>query len=557
MNGLTQHRPGRRFIVSILAAVLLANYYLFGWSRRNDLWTAPADLQISLPDSASKESTTTAGFGETSSKIEDPKVHFSTPVPLEDRQATFLRDLYTQIEEHAPQCPPPNIPGSVAGIGFDAVNAMPRPSLIINTDELQGPMQKAHDGFVAAIKTLTDRPYDNGTRGIVSSAGGEYMPTFVASLRMLRRTGCKLPVEVFVNDRHEYEPYICEVVLPALGAKCKVLGEALDLIHDRNDKPIKVEHYQIKSLAMLLSSFESFLWIDADCFPLHDPEILLDSDPFASRGLVAWPDFWANTASALYFNISRQPELPMTARQSTESGMMLISKRMHFSTLLLAMYYNYYGPDYYWPLLDQGSYGQGDKDTFFQAAGALGADFYTVSEPVVAVEHNYDDWGTNEFSAMAQADPMQDYNLTSQGKWRIKTPSIAEAPRVFFLHASNPKFNAATDLLEKTQRYTGEPGRLWNRPDEVLRRFGYDVEKPYWKEAMTVTCTLEDTFSSWQNMTGLCEDMQHFWNETMSNPDADILHFTDDKPVHHMPIEESRPTDNSRDGASLDYNDFV
>lgn len=52
-----------------------------------------------------------------------------------------------------------------------------------------------------------------GTKGIVSTAGGTY-PILVISLRMLRRTGSTLPIEIFLADEDEYEEYICDVVLP-------------------------------------------------------------------------------------------------------------------------------------------------------------------------------------------------------------------------------------------------------------------------------------------------------------------------------------------------------
>ncbi|KAJ5671952.1 mannosyltransferase [Penicillium longicatenatum] len=517
----TNKRPGRRAIVGILVAVLLINVYIFGRDRFDaTLWIGPIDSQVDIPDSGS-------GLRNLVTSLKSG-IRPAAPLPLAARQETLLRDLSLQLHEQKPQCSPPNVDGHVDGVTFDPLNLMPRPDHVVNSDDIQGPMQEAHDRFVAAINQQKARPYNKGTKGIVSSAGGEYLPTFVASLRMIRRTGCELPVEVFLIDWVEYEPYICEVVLPQLNAQCKILEDILDVVRDgkgKPTKPIKVEHFQIKPFAMLLSSFESFVWLDADCVPLHDPTVLLDSDPFTSTGLVTWPDFWANTASSLYFNISRQPEPAMTARAATESGIMLISKKTQFTTLLLAVYYNYYGPEYYWPLLGQGAYGQGDKDTFIQAAGALDASFHTVSEPVVAVERDYDN-GAWTFTGMAQADPMEDYSLTSQDIWRVTNATAANAPRIFFLHASNPKFNAALELVKKSRK-----GRLYTRPEEALRRFGYDFEKSYWEEAITVTCTLEHAFDSWKKSSELCEDMQQHWNQTFSDPDAEAPEFSNNQSI--------------------------
>jgi hypothetical protein len=41
---------------------------------------------------------------------------------------------------------------------------------------------------------------------------------------------------------------------------------------------------------------------------------------------------------------------------------------------------------------------------------------------------------------MAQAGSMQDYNFSSQGKWRVKDSDVAKAPRVFFVPKSMPSF---------------------------------------------------------------------------------------------------------------------
>ncbi|KAJ5525379.1 mannosyltransferase [Penicillium frequentans] len=438
---LMNNRPSRRAIVGILVAVLLINLYLFGRDRLyTSLWIGPTETKLDISDSSS-------GLRNLVTSLKSG-FHPPAPLSLAARQETLLRDLSVQLKEHKPQCSPPKVDGHVDGVTFDPVNLKPRPDLVANADEIQRPMQKAHDGFVAAIKEQKARPYNKGAKGIVSSAGGEYLPTFVASLRMIRRTGCELPVEVFLKDWVEYEPYICEVVLPMLNAQCKVLEEIMDVVRDGQGKPtkhIKVEHFQIKPFAMLLSSFENFIWIDADCVPLHDPTALLASDPFSSTGLVTWPDFWANTASPLYFNISRQSEPLMTARAATESGVMLVSKRKHFPTLLLAVYYNYYGPEYYWPLLGQGAYGQGDKDTFIQAASALDTTFHTVSEPVAAVERDYDN-GAWTFTAMVQADPIEDYKLTSQDIWRVTNATAAKAPRVFSSTPQTPSLTLDLNL---------------------------------------------------------------------------------------------------------------
>lgn len=453
-------------------------------------------------------------------------------VPPESPEPGFWKNFIPILENYTPNCLSPQRDGTAGAIGFNAVSSPPRPDLIIDPDMCRQPMQQAHDGFVKSIKESRHlrSVYVSGTSGIVSSAGGTLLPVFVTSLRMLRRTGSTLPVELFVKDATEYEKKICEDVLPTLNARCIILS---DIFKDQGAGSVKIAHYQLKIFAVLSSSFENVIWMDADCFPLHDPEELLRSEPFTSNGLVTWPDFWASTASPLYFNISRQEPPSMTLRASSETGVFLVSKKSHLLTLLLAAYYNYYGPTHYFTLLSQGAPGEGDKETFIHAASALGQSFYTVSEPVRPIGHAKPD-GEISGSAMVQADPMEDFQLTSQNKWRVKDSSVAKAPRVFFIHAHYPKFDPGENLFGSkwetapTLGANGEDSRAWTTPEDTLKRFGYDVEKNYWEEIKWTSCNLERSFRSWKSKSGICSRVQGYWEYVFGTPKKIDLSFVGD-----------------------------
>lgn len=445
---------------------------------------------------------------------------------LSDRRARLWKPLHFLLEQRAPDGAQPILQGSVGLPRFNAINEVARENHIANGDEIRLPLQAAHDGFVQDIRDLNvDRAYIPGTVGIVSSAGGSYLPTFIVSLHLLRQTGSDLPVELFMKDLSEYEPHVCEVILPPLGVKCVVLSE---ILAGRDDaKPI--EGFQLKSFAMLFSSFETFLWLDADCVPLHDPTPILSSEPFISTGLVTWPDFWANTAAPVYFDISRQPAPPSTAQQATEAGALLLSKKTHFLTLLLAVYYNYHGPDYYYPLLGQGAPGAGDKDTFLHAATALNTTFYSVSEAVVDLG-NVTPWNpsTAVNAGYIQADPIEDYNLTSHGKWRIQDPAASTPPRALFIHAGAPEFNPGKSLLsDKLRGFDGKHTRLWTHPPEAMERIGYDAERRFWEETLEVTCSMESVFESWKSKIGLCDDVRAHWTAVFEDPEKEAPKITD------------------------------
>ncbi|KAJ5546425.1 hypothetical protein N7494_004010 [Penicillium frequentans] len=489
-------RPGRArsLLLAMMAMILVCTVYLY-WSPIN------ASSAVSVVPSTAFE------------------------VPISERQKDFWKAFHPILERHNPNCPSPQKLEDAGAGHFDPTVDSPRQDITTLAEEDQKKMEEAHANFVGEIRAAgkaLEPVHTSGKRGLVSTAGSTYLPVFVSSMRMLRRTGSTLPVEVFMKDAGEYEKRICNDVLPALNAKCLVLGDVVG-------KDI-IEHYQLKIFAVLFSSFEEIVWMDADCFPLGKPEDLLDSEPYTSSGLVTWPDFWRSSASPLYYKISRQEAPPITARQSSETGVFLVSKKTHFLPLLLAAYYNYYGPSHYFRLLSQGGPGEGDKETFLQAATAMDAPFYAVSERVQAIGHQLGEKLAG--SAMAQSDPREDYALISQAKWRAKDPNVAPPPHVFFIHANYPKFNPGDNVFgtgwetTPTLKEDGSDGRAWTAPPETIRRFGYDIEKTYWEEIKLVTCRYETLFKSWEHKAGLCQKVEDYWAHVFAEPHDDDPKFT-------------------------------
>lgn len=167
--------------------------------------------------------------------------------------------------------------------GFDF-----RPDLLAIPQQDVDKMRDAHARFVAQIPELAHKlPYAADTRGIAVAASGALLPVFLVSLRMLRRTGSTLHVEVFMESRKNYEQEICEIVLPPMNATCMILSEILGAVPQR----LEMSRYQLKALALAFSSFDDVLLLDADNLPLEQPEHLLTSEPFLSTGFVSWPDY--------------------------------------------------------------------------------------------------------------------------------------------------------------------------------------------------------------------------------------------------------------------------
>ncbi|KAB8073558.1 mannosyltransferase putative-domain-containing protein [Aspergillus leporis] len=404
----------------------------------------------------------------------------------------------SSVAHSEPNCDPPERLAKADSVGFDPKNTEQPPNLTSLPHEDVLKMKHAHSNFVHAIaKDPPALAYQPGTRGIVSTAGGLYLPVLVISLRMLRQTGSNLPMEVFLADWDEYDGYICQVVLPSLNAKCVLLSEILDTVPNSKTN---IEKYQYKPFAMLFSSFEEILFLDADAFPLEKPELAFSSEPFKSKGLITWPGFLGPHCERPASNI----------RQSTESGEVFISKRTHLRTLLLVAYYNYWGPRYYYPLLSQGAAGEGDKETFIAAATVFNEPFYQVSEPIRALGRHTNDGFAG--STMVQYSPMEDYALTKKGEWRIKGSTVP-APKPFFVHINFPKFNPATVFAENgpVVKEDGSYTLAWTAPEEVIESFGPDLQRQLWGEIRWTACALEGKSISWKGQTGICEKAEDYW----------------------------------------------
>lgn len=344
--------------------------------------------------------------------------------------------------------------------------------------------------------------------GIVTVAGGSYFAPAILSIRMLRKTNSTLPVQVFLRNKAEYEKKICQEVLPALNAECFVIQD-----HLRRDNPIKVEHYQLKVLAILFSSYESVLFLDSDCMALLDPRELFDSEPFLSTGLVSWPDYWIATEDPVFYRIAGLSSFPkgLPAR-SSEAGQLLISKQTHLTTLLLAAYYNIYGPGIYYPILSQGAAGEGDKETFLAAAVVLDNPEYRVRHRLGTVGYHEADRKFHG-TAMAQYHPIDDY--------APRDPTSLKQTRPLFLHANSPKMNIAHLLAEDKVFYPGTEDRLrlWGPKESIKKMIGYDIEEIVWVEIVDMACKLDDALKDFRGAWQLCERAQRHYRETFQ-PDA-------------------------------------
>ena len=195
-------------------------------------------------------------------------------------------------------------------------------------------------------------------KGIIISGGGRYLLCALVNVRMLRDHGFDLPVELWMF-RNERLPSSAIRELERWNVHCREL-------------PPLPTPYASKPYALVHSSFEELLVLDADNTPIRNPEYLFDSAPYQETGALFWPDFeWAPPNEA-WSILAKLPE-PRLVRQQ-ESGQLVIDRSRCQDALAQTLDYNERYPEIRSFLWGAG----GDKDTFQLAWYATQTPFHMI-----------------------------------------------------------------------------------------------------------------------------------------------------------------------------------
>ncbi|RCK63081.1 Alpha-1,2-mannosyltransferase MNN23 [Candida viswanathii] len=310
--------------------------------------------------------------------------------------------------------------------------------------ELIEQLKLKHHGVVEDLpEMMPDSVYKKGSKGVVIIGGTRFSWLAYLALVSLRESGSKLPVEIIMPTKKDYEreTEFCKKILPDLNAACVVVD---DVLGEAVMKGRKFKSFQFKALALVVSSFEHILLLDSDNMIVTNPDKVFESKVYQDYGMITWPDYWKRTISPIYYDLAEieindnkrvrydrfplyvppgiaanidgvdKPTVPYHDLEgaisdlSTESGQLIINKRTHGETILLALYYNMYGPNLFYKLFSLGEQGEGDKDTFVAAAVVSGQDYYQVKSFIRTFGY-VDNDGKFQGVAMGQRDPLEDH----------------------------------------------------------------------------------------------------------------------------------------------------
>lgn len=421
-------------------------------------------------------------------------------------------------------------------------------------------LKKNHVEFTSAISKITLPNNIYKGQGIIMVGGTKFSLLALLSVKTLRRFGTTLPVEVFIPPGDEKEDNLCGKLLPELNAKCIYIT---DLLPTDSISKFDFQNYQFKSLALATSSFKDVLFLDADNFPIKNLDNIFESGAYIDNGMVLWPDFWRRTTSPAYYLISDHnvdltervrnnrdaltppviytdpsveiKNIPMHDFKgtlpdvSTESGEIIIDKERHLKTMLLSLYYNVYGPAWYYSIFSQGVSGEGDKETFIAAATFFDLPYYQVKKGVGIA--GYQRKTGYRGVAMLQHNFIEDYSRYQDAaayvkdKYEIKSEEDVVAfnenyrpheiyekffegegvkdADVMFIHSHLPKFEPVALWKEQDLIEDGKHVRSYRSPEKINN---YDIELENFKDLNELICQKKHAFNYLTKALGTNED---------------------------------------------------
>ena len=210
------------------------------------------------------------------------------------------------------------------------------------------------------IRSLADAAANGRGRGIVICASGvnELTSAWVC-IRMLRRLGCALPVQIWHWGPDEVDAKI-KSLLRSFDVEC------VDALAVRRKHPTTIARGPLlKPYALLHCPFEEVLLLDPETVPVRNPEYLFESRQFSASGAIAWPKLSAHEIpTPAWHRCGLEPKAGPVA----DTSALLLNKARCHKALALCLWYGEHPSAYR-------ESARGGDDAFHLAFHKLGLSF--------------------------------------------------------------------------------------------------------------------------------------------------------------------------------------
>jgi hypothetical protein len=253
------------------------------------------------------------------------------------------------------------------------------PPLLMPDDWRRWPVTRAAHLLLAerALATMPPYPHDHfAGRGAVICGGGRYEAAAYVACRMLRHVGWHYPIQVW--HRGGDEP-----------VSARIRGLPGVEVVDAEAHPARADRrlfggWQAKTLAIINCPFEEVLFLDADCYPIANPDICFDP-AHNPHGIVTWPDGHVGDCTPQWDSYGLTPD----GCCAINGGHYVFTKRRAWAVLHLAQHYDNHSDYYYCQSKlcagDVGGYG--DQDQVRVALHKLGIPSHRYTQRPIACAH--------------------------------------------------------------------------------------------------------------------------------------------------------------------------
>jgi Mannosyltransferase putative len=177
-------------------------------------------------------------------------------------------------------------------------------------------------------------------RSIVTSIYSKELPSGYVLLKELVRLGTALPIEVFYREGELNQDEIN--LLTAISPEQIIVRQLVSNAQDYTTQYGTNIGWTVKTHALIESKWEENLWLDADSFPIRDPNFLFDDEEYVSKNCLFWRDVFSTDRSNRYHDeapIWKIFDVAPNDGEPFETGQLLINKPQCWAQVNLLRHY--------------------------------------------------------------------------------------------------------------------------------------------------------------------------------------------------------------------------